>query len=90
MDVGLLPGHANQPNVEELVASDLPHACVIQTPNPLQEDAGTDPAGSGRGGVHQSRVGVDQRYKYTGLGVDHGVGHHRPCDQTSNVQRSAA
>ena len=44
-----------------------------------------DPAGSGRG-VHQSRVGVDQRYKYMGLGVDHGAGHHRPCDQTSNVQ----
>ena len=34
-------------------------------------DAGMDPAGSGRG-VHQSRVGVDQRYKYMGLGVDHG------------------
>ena len=42
------------------------------------------------GGVHQSRVGVDQRYKYMGLGVDHGAGHHRPCDHTSNVQRSAA
>ena len=51
--------------------------------------SGMDPAGSGRG-VHQSRVGVDQRYKYMGLGVDHGAGHHRPCDQTSNVQRSAA
>ena len=50
-DEGLLPGHANQPNVEELVASDLPHACVIETPNPLQEDAGMDPAGSGRGGA---------------------------------------
>ena len=37
------------------------------------------------GGVYQSRVGVDQRYKYMGLGVDHGAGHHRPCDQTSSV-----
>ena len=54
------------------------------------ERTGMDPAGSGRGGVHQSRVGVDQRYKYMGLGVDHGAGHDRPCDQTSNVQRSAA
>ena len=42
------------------------------------------------GGVHQSRVGVDQRYKYMGRGVDHGAGHHSPCDQTGNVQRSAA
>ena len=50
-----------------------------------------DPAGSGRGGggVHQSWVGVDQRYKYMGLGVNHVAGHHSPCDQTSNVQRSA-
>ena len=32
---------------------------------------------------------TDQRYKYMGLGVDHGAGHHSPCDQTSNVQRSA-
>ena len=37
-DEGVLPGYNNQPSVEELVASDLPHACVIETPNPLQDD----------------------------------------------------
>ena len=25
-------------SVEELAASDLPHACIIETPNPLQDD----------------------------------------------------
>ena len=37
-DEGVLPEHANQPNVEELAAGDLPHACVLDTPNPLQDD----------------------------------------------------
>lgn len=37
-DEGVLPEHANQPNVEELAAGDLPHAFVIDTPNPLQDD----------------------------------------------------
>ena len=37
-DEGVLPEHANQPNMEELAAGDLPHACVLDTPNPLQDD----------------------------------------------------
>lgn len=35
---GALPQHPNQPGIEELSTSDLPHVCVPDTPNPLGND----------------------------------------------------
>ena len=80
-------GHSK--NCMTQINSHAPVSCT-HTFNYKCHKSGMDPAGSVRGGgVYQSRVGVDQRYKYMGLGVGHGAGHHSPCDQTSNVQRSA-
>ena len=36
---GVVPEHANQPDVGELMASHLPHAVVPETPNPLSEES---------------------------------------------------
>lgn len=35
---GTLPNHANQPSMEDLVARDLPHVSVPDTPTPLDDD----------------------------------------------------
>ena len=35
---GTLSNHANQPSMEDLVARDLPHVSVPDTPTPLDDD----------------------------------------------------
>ena len=37
-EYNLTPQHTYQPDVEELAAGDLPHACVPDTPNPLPDE----------------------------------------------------
>ena len=36
---GVLPEHAHQPDINELITSDLPHAAVPETPNPLNQNS---------------------------------------------------